>query len=276
MHLTWQIPSNLEGAQHIWHQRSPLLGRRSGKIARSIGLQSKHSQAVLTVSEFCKASFPRSVQRQVKVIYDPIKPAPKSIRPSAIGSPLATGSPDCARQLRVVWVANWTDQKRPFDFLNFAALANRTGISAQYSMVGRATARHLRKAQALIHKLGLKANLEILGHRADAVDIIAHSDVLVATAVNEGLGRTLVEAMQLQTLVLAANSGGHREVIVDNVNGRLFEAGNATDAVSVLRETLTAPHNDRVSMLTVAQDVSMKFAPDRHARAIVGVYRNVN
>jgi glycosyltransferase involved in cell wall biosynthesis len=47
---------------------------------------------------------------------------------------------------------------------------------------------------------------------------------MIAPGVGDGLGRTLVESMIVGTPVVAADSGGHRDVIADDADGLLVTA----------------------------------------------------
>ena len=47
--------------------------------------------------------------------------------------------------------------------------------------------------------------------------------MLVAPAKNEGLGRTLIEAIQVGTPVVASDHGGHREILEKNCMGVLID-----------------------------------------------------
>ena len=64
-------------------------------------------------------------------------------------------------------------------------------------------------------------------------------DVLIAPAVREAYGRTLVEAMLCGTPVVAADDGGHKEIIRHGETGLLVRADDAeafADAVMRLHE----------------------------------------
>lgn len=77
----------------------------------------------------------------------------------------------------------------------------------------------------LVTRLGLDRNVELLGHRGDVPDLLAASDMLVFPSRWEGLPGSVLEAMALQTPVVAtalpntieATDGCARLVPVDDV-----------------------------------------------------------
>ena len=106
-------------------------------------------------------------------------------------------------------------------------------------------------------------------------DIIAGATLLVAPALNEGHGRTLIEAMLLSTPVIASRSGGHTEIIEDGVNGMLFNPDDST----AMAETIIDLLSD-IKKIEKIVDVAKKFAvqnfsADVHARAILKTYMDL-
>src|SRR3546814_16010072 len=68
-------------------------------------------------------------------------------------------------------------------------------------------------------ELGVAGHVRMRGFGHPAVPWMAACDALLVTAVDEPFGRTLIEAMLLETPVIAANSGGNPEAIEDGENG---------------------------------------------------------
>ena len=49
-------------------------------------------------------------------------------------------------------------------------------------------------------------------------------DIIIATSLNDGFGRTIIEGMMLKKPVIASNAGGHNEIIKNNKNGILVDS----------------------------------------------------
>lgn len=76
----------------------------------------------------------------------------------------------------------------------------------------------------LASSLGIADRLHWLGWRADAADIMAAFDVLLAPSLWEGFGLVLLEAMSRRLPVVASRVSAIPEILVDGETGLLFAA----------------------------------------------------
>ncbi len=92
------------------------------------------------------------------------------------------------------------------------------------------------KSQAASY--GLSDDIEFPGFvpSADKVDRMRRSHVAVLPSLKEGWGLTNIEANSVGTAVIAANSPGLRDSVLDNQTGFLYEYGN----INQLAEKLTS------------------------------------
>ena len=90
-----------------------------------------------------------------------------------------------------------------------------------------------------IVKYDLTTQCRLMGPKFPIEPWMMGLDVLVVPAVREPFGRTLVEAMLCGTPVVAADDGGHREIIRHGETGFLVQPGKPeafTDVVADLHE----------------------------------------
>lgn len=73
----------------------------------------------------------------------------------------------------------------------------------------------------LAEKLGLREYVKFLGWRSDIGQLMAASDICVASSIREGFGINLVEAQYCHLPVVAVTNRGHRAIIKDGKNGFL-------------------------------------------------------
>lgn len=75
----------------------------------------------------------------------------------------------------------------------------------------------------LAEELSVSKNVEFLGHRDDACELVKLSDIAVASSLREGLPVNVMEAMACGLPVVLADNRGHRALCRDSVNGFLVE-----------------------------------------------------
>jgi glycosyltransferase involved in cell wall biosynthesis len=142
----------------------------------------------------------------------------------------------------VGWVGRIDPIKGCDIFLKACRQINRELPQARYLVVGDGMLR--REMEGLAQSLGIKEMVNFLGFRDDTPAVMSSLSLLVHTALYEGLGRVLLEAMACAKPVVASKTGGIPEIIIDGLNGLLVSAGDygATSraAVRVLRDKALA------------------------------------
>jgi glycosyltransferase involved in cell wall biosynthesis len=80
--------------------------------------------------------------------------------------------------------------------------------------------------QGLCSQLGISDTVIWTGFRTDVAELLSAMDIYVQPSVNEGLSLSILEAMAAGKPVIATEVGGAREVITDQVTGRLVPPGS--------------------------------------------------
>ena len=115
------------------------------------------------------------------------------------------------------------------------------------SIVGDRHGRFVDAVDAKIAELGLQDTVSWTGFVSDRDEIYDAHDILVAPAVDEGFGLSIVEAGAYGLPVVAARSGAFPEVIQEGRTGFLFEPGNV-EALALALERLILDDDLRTSL----------------------------
>ncbi len=113
-------------------------------------------------------------------------------------------------------------------------------------------------------------NLEFIGEISDVGSFYDDLDVLLHVPRSEGLGTVVLEAMSMGVPVVACNTGGIAELLIDQSNGWLlqdFDKGSAAQAIATLCENASL----REFLGRTARRDAAKFSPTIMAHA----YRNL-
>lgn len=105
-------------------------------------------------------------------------------------------------------------------------------------------------ATELLHqtarRLDLNGHVRTLGERDDVADLLCAADVLVLPSRSEGFPGVLLEAMALETPIVATDLPGVREVVGDAGVARLVDDGRAGNLADAIVDTLRdEPGNSR-------------------------------
>ncbi|MBL7081158.1 MAG: glycosyltransferase [Candidatus Omnitrophica bacterium] len=145
--------------------------------------------------------------------------------------------------LLVGMVSCFKPQKSPQDFIRLAYLVNKSlyrmrpyanrvdkslnktvGAGVKFILIGDGVLR--KKIEGLISKFDLGQQVILTGWREDIPRILSALDIFVLTSLWEGLPISVLEAMVVSLPVIATNTGGISEVLLEGRTGFLVSPGN--------------------------------------------------
>jgi len=112
-------------------------------------------------------------------------------------------------------------QKAPLDFLKLASLVKKSHPRVKFVLVGDGILR--KKIQSQILHFGLQDSFTLTGWRKDIPKLLSNIDILVLTSLWEGMPISVLEAIRCAKPVVATDTGGIREIVVDGYNGFLVK-----------------------------------------------------
>lgn len=116
------------------------------------------------------------------------------------------------------------------------------GLNIQAYIVGHAMeASYLETLIKDVHEKGLENKIHFLGFEKNPHRFMQACDVVLMTSKHETFGLVTIEAMQIATAVIGANSGGVLEIIDDNKTGLLFDSQNAFSLAEQIKKLYDDP-----------------------------------
>jgi glycosyltransferase involved in cell wall biosynthesis len=269
MHATWALASRSAGARLLWHHR----GNPGARGVRFIAPWLAHH--VVCVSSFATptdAWFRRWAT--CSVVHSPFDTEGGKIDRAACRNALLTEFGLPPHTLVVGFFGNLVPRKRPQAFVETIAMIREQAPDLE--VFGPLFGDDLRDTggaiRARAEALGVAPRTPLMGFRYPPEQWLAACDVLLVPAVQEPFGRTLIEAMLLGTLVIAADSGGNPEAIRDGETGYLVPPD---DPVAMAERTVTAlrdPAGSAVIAERAHADAMARFGLERHARTLMKIY----
>jgi glycosyltransferase involved in cell wall biosynthesis len=138
--------------------------------------------------------------------------------------------------LVVCMVACFKPQKAPLDFIALAARVSKNFPGTKFVLVGDGKLR--RKIELRISQLNLETEVILTGWRQDIPLLMRGSNVFVLTSLWEGLPIVVLEAMASGLALVATDTGGIREVVVDGQGGYLVGPHDIPSMQNRLEELL--------------------------------------
>lgn len=126
----------------------------------------------------------------------------------------------------VGWIGRITGYKQPDLLIKAVPHILEEVAGVQFFIVGQAQpgeAEFERGLRKLASDLGVADSVRFLGHRKDAIELLAAMDVCCITSRREPFPRILLESQLSGCPVVASNSGGCPEMIEDGKTGLLFD-----------------------------------------------------
>lgn len=115
----------------------------------------------------------------------------------------------------------------------FAAARAALGADARCVVIGEGRERG--RLALLAQTLGIAEQVRFAGFRDDAASLLPALDVFVLASRQEGMPRSILEAMLAERPVVAANVSGCRDVVADGETGLLYPHGDVSQLATRLR-----------------------------------------
>lgn len=114
------------------------------------------------------------------------------------------------------------------------------------------------------------------GYREDVPALMQALDVVVHTSIEpEPFGMVVAEAMAAGTAVVAADSGGPLDIVVDGETGLLVDPSSAEELAAAIARLLSNPEEARSMGEAGRVRAERKFSHERFADDVIEVYQNI-
>lgn len=144
---------------------------------------------------------------------------------------------------------------------------------ARYAIVGGGPERPGLEEQ--VRRLGLDAQVQILGERQDVLQLLLASDLFVLPSLSEALPQALLEAMAAGVPCVATDVGGVSDVLVPGQAGWLVPPGNAAALAAALGDALGDPVRAAEYGAAGRARVKASFAMEARLNRLEALYREV-
>lgn len=265
--IAWSLACKLAGKAQVWHQHAVPTASRSTRLLRN------RVAVLLSASDYigqmlAVAGRPPDYKLENLFAFDEIEEVgeqAKRNRRWALGLP--------GDGLFLIFVGALTEQKRPMQAIEvLAQLQSRSSQDTYLHVFGDDRSGIKKNLKSYAKELGVDGSVEFMGVRTTLANYYMASDFLLAPAINEGFGRVLIEAMYYGCIVIAADSGGHREIVESGKTGVLTKPDLSEEMTSAIVSCLSNPDEKRNMALNAKKAAQVRCEHDSQLMQLLELY----
>jgi glycosyltransferase involved in cell wall biosynthesis len=269
INLSWSIPAKFSSKAFVWHQRTLLSKSNYWLLIKYL------CNYFLAISEVVFQNAPQNIKiTQKNVVYNPFE-IDLSINKSKERKDLIEKCNLPSDSILLGCVGRIVGYKN-IDFLIKSLFNIRKKINKNFYLiiVGNGSDDYISELKSYARSFSVEEYIRFTGFTHSPNTIIASVDLLIAPSYIDAFGRSIVEAMIQKTPVLAANVGGHIEIINDGFNGKLYEPKNENDFTDKIIEIFSEDNLNVISDDAHKYAV-LNFSPEKHLENIMPIYQNL-
>ena len=122
---------------------------------------------------------------------------------------------------------------------------------------------------------GVEETCRFIGHFGDVVALHHALDICVQSSEREGTPNAVLEAMAMETPIVATDVGGTAELVSDGVHGLLVPAYDPEGLANAIDDTLRHPEAARERVRLARARVETELSFERRVRRIEALYREL-
>ena len=255
--IAWSVACKLTRKAHVWHQHAKPAMSRTTRLLRN------QSSLLLSVSEYVGTEL-QNAGRAPDLKFENLFAFEEAIDVSAQLKQKKRGDLGLENDaIFLMFVGSLTKQKRPQQALEVLAQVKQKERRPVKLKIFGDNRHNLEKSlNEYASQLGISKDVEFMGVQNNLADYYQVADFLLAPAINEGFGRVLVEAMYYGCIVIASDSGGHRDIVENGKSGFLVEPESTQDMATTLLTCLSVP-NQNSDIIAYAKKIATNYCSAR-------------
>ena len=256
---------------HIWHIRE--FGEEDHGITFPLGekriyrMIDKNTDKIVVISNALKAKYEKNISNKDKltVLYDDIS--------KDFINPKEKFNLDNKNQLNVAMIGTISEGKGQLEVIKSIRRLKNKNIKLYIAGEKRNNEYNI-MIEKYIKDNGLEKNTEFVGFIKEINDFRKNMDVGIVASRSEAFGRTTIEGMLSQMLIIASNAGSNIELINDGKNGFLYELHNDKQLAKILSNI----NDNRLLLKEIALngfEFAKKFTQGDTAKKVYEIITNI-
>jgi glycosyltransferase involved in cell wall biosynthesis len=143
----------------------------------------------------------------------------------------------------------------------------------EYTIVGDGSSKD--SLLALIEKLELQNEINLVGFQDNTEDYFLQSDLYVLNSLSEGFSNSLLEAMYMKKPSITTNVGAAQELIQNGSNGWIIKIDSEDELFENIKKCYLLDNNSRTIMGEKAyQTIIQNYSFQAHVKSLLTIYQS--
>lgn len=222
----------------------------------------KNADKILTNSHFSASQIKKIYKREAEVLY-----------PVFLNKEKFKFQPD--KEDYIFTFGQLTRFKR-FDLAIKAMSIVRTKTGKTFKLIIGGEGIEKENLVKLVNSLNLQDSVEFVGVLPDSglVEVLGKAKAVVFTSINEPFGQVPLEAMCCGTPVIASDSGGPRETVVDGETGFLFKPGDYDDLAGKITLIIDNPALVKKMSFSARKHIENNFNRENTTKRLYEIFKS--
>lgn len=175
------------------------------------------------------------------------------------------------KEINIINIGSFVSKKNQVFLIDIARELERLGVISRIHFLGDGPLKNSVRNKCLESKLNSKFIFH--GNVEDVQKYLWGADIYVHTAKYEPFGLVLLESMAAKTPIISLNGSGNKDIIVDDVNGYLFQEERPEYFATKIIEVCKGKSN-RERIIRNASDFVEEYDISKYCQKLIRIYKS--
>ena len=248
VNLAWSLPTIIAKKKFIWHQRQPLSKSFYWKLIKYL------SSYVIANSNFVFDTLPSNIIKKKRIynsfldikIYNKIESKNYLLNKYNLN-----------KNYLILGFVGRVEKSKDVLFTIKVLEKINTSQKFHFFIIGQQNKSYVKEINIFLENSKIKHKLTFINFVENINKFISGLDILISSSRNEAFGRIVIEAMLQKTILICSNRGAHPELIINEINGFLFNKSNPSELEDIHTNLINLNYN-KEKILNNAYDYAYK------------------
>jgi glycosyltransferase involved in cell wall biosynthesis len=170
--------------------------------------------------------------------------------------------------ISLIIVGTIRHEKGQHDAINCLIELRKRKVDVVLKIIGKGNAQYVNKLQSICKEACVSEYVDFVGLVDNPLEYFRVAAVSLAASANEAFGRIVVESCSVGCPVVAADSGGLREIIVHNKTGLFYKKHDIYDMANQVQRLLLEQDIYNAISHAAIVDVSSRFSLENYRQYV--------